>query len=45
VLDDDALSARLGSAARETYGRWHQTPADFADAYAGLVERVLAGAH
>lgn len=44
VLDDDALAARLGTAARETYGRWHQTPADFAQAYAGLVERVLAGA-
>jgi len=44
VLDDDALAARLGAAARETYARWHQTPADFAQAYAGLVERVLAGA-
>src|SRR5207248_391721 len=37
VLDDDALAARLGAAARETYARWHQTPADFAQAYAGLV--------
>jgi glycosyltransferase involved in cell wall biosynthesis len=44
VLDDDVLAARLGAAARETYGRWHQTPSDFAQAYAGLVERVLAGA-
>ncbi len=44
VLDDDALAARLGSAARETYGRWHQTPTDFAAAYAVLVERALAGA-
>jgi glycosyltransferase involved in cell wall biosynthesis len=44
VLDDEALAARLGTAARETYGRWHQTPADFAQAYAELVERVRAGA-
>ena len=44
VLDDDALAARLGAAARETYGLWHQTPADFAQAYAALVDRVLAGA-
>ena len=44
VLSDDALAARLGAAARETYGRWHQSPTDFAQAYAALVERVLAGA-
>lgn len=44
VLDDHALAVRLGAAARETYARWHQTPADFARAYRELVERVLAGA-
>jgi len=44
VLDDGALAVRLGAAARESYERWHQTPADFAQAYAELVERVLAGA-
>jgi glycosyltransferase involved in cell wall biosynthesis len=43
VLTDRALCERLGSAARETYGRWHQTPADFARAYRELVDRALAG--
>jgi glycosyltransferase involved in cell wall biosynthesis len=44
VLEDKALCERLGAAARETYGRWHQTPEDLAGAYADLVERTLAGA-
>jgi glycosyltransferase involved in cell wall biosynthesis len=45
VLEDHAFAARIGAAARETYdARWHQTPADFAQAYRDLVERVLAGA-
>jgi glycosyltransferase involved in cell wall biosynthesis len=44
VLDDRELCERLGAAARETYARWHQTPADLANAYADLVERSLAGA-
>jgi glycosyltransferase involved in cell wall biosynthesis len=44
LLDDAPLAARLGAAARESYGRWHQTPTDFAQSYASLVERVLAGA-
>jgi glycosyltransferase involved in cell wall biosynthesis len=44
ILDDHELAARLGARAQETYGRWHQTPADFAAAYRELVERVLAGA-
>jgi glycosyltransferase involved in cell wall biosynthesis len=44
VLEDDALVARLGAAAHLTYGRWHQTAADFADAYRELVDRALAGA-
>jgi glycosyltransferase involved in cell wall biosynthesis len=44
VLRDDSLAERLGSAARETYRAWHQTPEDFARAYRDLVDRVLAGA-
>jgi glycosyltransferase involved in cell wall biosynthesis len=44
VLDDRELCERLGSAARETYGRWHQEPEDLAANYADLVERTLAGA-
>jgi glycosyltransferase involved in cell wall biosynthesis len=44
VLDDRGLVERLGEAAQTTYEQWHQTPADFAGAYADLVERVLAGA-
>jgi glycosyltransferase involved in cell wall biosynthesis len=44
VLDDHGLAVRLGEAARETYVRWHQTAVDFAQAYADLVARVLAGA-
>ena len=44
VLEDHALAARLGAAARESYAPWHQTPADFAEAYRTLVDRVLAGA-
>jgi hypothetical protein len=44
VLEDKALVERLGGAARETYGKWHQTPEAFAHAYRDLVDRVLAGA-
>jgi glycosyltransferase involved in cell wall biosynthesis len=44
VLRDRGLAERLGAAARETYGAWHQTPEDFAHAYRDLVDRVLAGA-
>lgn len=44
MLDDRPLVERLGAAARETYDQWHQTPADFARAYADLVERAVAGA-
>lgn len=44
LLDDRALCAQLGDAARETYGAWHQTPGDFARSYRELVDRVLAGA-
>jgi hypothetical protein len=38
------LVERLGSAARESYATWHQTPEAFANAYRDLVDRVLAGA-
>jgi glycosyltransferase involved in cell wall biosynthesis len=44
VLDEHELAVRLGSAARERYGDWHQTPQVFARAYRDLVERTLAGA-
>lgn len=44
VLDDHGLAVRLGEAARKTYAHWHQTADDFANAYADLVARVLAGA-
>ena len=44
VLDDHELAVRLGEAARVTYGKWHQTPADFAAAYRDLVDRALGGA-
>jgi glycosyltransferase involved in cell wall biosynthesis len=44
LLEDDVLAARLGAAARETYGGWHQSADDFAHAYRELVDRVLAGA-
>jgi glycosyltransferase involved in cell wall biosynthesis len=44
IVEDQALAERLGAAARETYGAWHQTAADFAAAYRSLVDRVLAGA-
>ncbi|MBA3842313.1 MAG: glycosyltransferase family 4 protein [Actinobacteria bacterium] len=44
VLEDRGLVERLGDGARTTYEQWHQTPADFADAYVDLVQRVLAGA-
>ena len=44
VLEDRDLAARLGAAARESYGPWHQTAADFAASYRDLVDRVLAGA-
>ena len=44
VLVDRALAERLGAAARETYGAWHQTADDFATSYRELVDRVLAGA-
>jgi glycosyltransferase involved in cell wall biosynthesis len=44
VFDDKELAVRLGAAAHVTYGPWHQTPADFARSYRGLVDRVLAGA-
>jgi glycosyltransferase involved in cell wall biosynthesis len=44
ILDDPALAARLGAAARVTSAAWSQTAADFARAYGALVDRVLAGA-
>jgi glycosyltransferase involved in cell wall biosynthesis len=44
VLEDAALVDRLGSAARETYSRWHQTADDFAGSYRELVDRSIAGA-
>jgi glycosyltransferase involved in cell wall biosynthesis len=44
LLEDQELAARLGTAARETYGGWHQTAGDFAESYRSLVDRVLAGA-
>jgi glycosyltransferase involved in cell wall biosynthesis len=44
VLTDRELAQRLGDAGRQTYGKWHQTPEDFAHAYRELVERVLGGA-
>ena len=44
VLEDDARVARLGAAAHASYGAWHQTADDFAQAYRELVERVLGGA-
>jgi glycosyltransferase involved in cell wall biosynthesis len=43
LLEDHELCVRLGAAARETYRKWHQTPADFAGAYRELIDRVLAG--
>jgi glycosyltransferase involved in cell wall biosynthesis len=42
ALEDRVLCERLGSAARETYGRWHQTPEDFARNYRQLVDRVAS---
>jgi len=44
VLTDHQLAVRLGAAARESYGAWHQTPDDFARSYRDLIDRVLAGA-
>jgi glycosyltransferase involved in cell wall biosynthesis len=44
VLEDRDLAVRLGAAARESYGPWHQTAEDFAASYRDLVDRVLAGA-
>src|SRR5262249_14343333 len=44
VLVDHELATRLGSAARTSYEPWHQSAADFANAYRELVDRVLAGA-
>jgi glycosyltransferase involved in cell wall biosynthesis len=44
ILDDHELAVRLGEAARATYADWHQTPADFAEAYRALVDDVLSGA-
>ena len=44
ILRDHALAERLGTAARTSYGAWHQTPEEFARAYRDLVDRVLAGA-
>lgn len=42
ILADRELSERLGSAARETYAAWHQTPEDFARNYQTLVARAIA---
>lgn len=42
VLGDRELAARLGAAARERYGEWHSTPADFAAAYRELVDRTIS---
>ncbi len=44
VLEDRPLAERLGAAARQTYGAWHQSAGDFAAAYRELVDRALAGA-
>lgn len=44
VFDDASLAESLGRGAHETYAKWHQTPAEFAESYRDLVERVLAGA-
>lgn len=44
VLADRELVERLGAAARQTYAGWHQTPEDFARAYAALVDAALEGA-
>jgi glycosyltransferase involved in cell wall biosynthesis len=44
LLDDHDLAARLGAAAGESYGPWHQTADDFAASYRDLVDRVLDGA-
>jgi glycosyltransferase involved in cell wall biosynthesis len=41
VLEDKDLAVRLGSAARVTYGRWHQTVTDFAASYRALIDVVL----
>jgi glycosyltransferase involved in cell wall biosynthesis len=43
VLTDRELCERLGAAAHDAYGRWHQTPADFSRSYRELVDRALAG--
>ena len=43
VLTDRELAERLGAAAHQAYGAWHQTPEDFARANRQLVDRVLAG--
>lgn len=45
VLEDRELTVRLGTAARESYAKWHQTAQDFARSYRDLVDQVLAGAH
>jgi glycosyltransferase involved in cell wall biosynthesis len=41
VLDDKELADRFGSAAHASYARWHQTAADFARAYRGLVRDLI----
>jgi glycosyltransferase involved in cell wall biosynthesis len=43
VLDDHELCVRLGTTARETYRKWHQTPEGFAGSYRDLIDCVLAG--
>jgi glycosyltransferase involved in cell wall biosynthesis len=42
VLTDRELCVRLGAAAREAYGGWHQTPEDFSRAYREFVDKVIA---
>ena len=41
VLKEKELAIRLGSAAHETYARWHQTVTDFANAYRALIDVVI----
>jgi glycosyltransferase involved in cell wall biosynthesis len=43
ALTDRALAERLGRAAQERYGAWHQTAEDFARETRSLVDRTLAG--
>ena len=44
VLEDRDLAVKLGAAAYSSYGPWHQTAVDFAEAYRALVDGAVAGA-